>query len=76
MKGKLEFKHETQGEPVIAVYYNEVNAGVITYNKEGKGGWYQWGKIRDYNTSIEGCKSYIIELFNQLDTFIQLCQKD
>lgn len=48
MKGKLEFKTEIQGEPVIAVYYNGINAGVITYNRGSEGGWYQWGKIRDY----------------------------
>ena len=71
MKGKLEFKQEFQGDGIVlAVYYNQTNCGVIRPEPD-RGAWYRWGKISDYSTTIDGCKLRVIELFNQLDIFVE-----
>lgn len=74
MKGKLEFKQEFQGDSlVLAVYYNNVSCGIIRPEPD-RGAWYRWGKISSYDTSLDGCKRYVIELFDQLDVFVERCE--
>lgn len=71
MKGKLEFKQEFQGDGLVfGVYYQGVSCGVIRPEPD-RGAWYKWGKIRDYSTTIDGCKAAVIEIFDQLDTFVE-----
>lgn len=71
MKGKLEFKQELQGDGlVLGVYYEGVSCGIIRPEPD-KGAWYKWGQIRDYSTTLDGAKSKVIEIFDQLDTFVE-----
>ena len=71
MKGKLEFKQELQGDGlVLGVYYEGVSCGIIRPEPD-KGAWYKWGQIRDYSTTLDVAKSKVIEIFDQLDTFVE-----
>ena len=71
MKGLLQFKEELQGDViVVAVYFNSVECGTIIPEPD-RGAWYKWGTIKYYELSIKECKHFVIELFNQLDSFVQ-----
>ena len=74
MKGKLEFKQEIQGDKLVyAVYYNENSCGIIRPEPD-RGAWFRWGKISNYDTTIDGCKLWVTELFNDLDVFVDRCK--
>lgn len=76
MKGKLEFKQEFQGDKLVyAVYYNGVSCGVIRPEPD-RGAWYKWGKIHNYDTSLDGSKSWVIQFFNELDVFVERLKID
>ena len=71
MKGKLEFKQEFQGDGlVLGVYYEGVSCGIIIPQPD-RGAWYKWGQIREYSTTLDGCKANVIEIFDQLDVFVE-----